>query len=714
MNDQAYSEAIETGDEDGRDPAIDVEKKLEAMASIVDGLERLATEQKSRRQTIEDRWIEDLQQYYGQYDHETEKKLREKNQSRLFANMTRPKCHSWEARLSDMLFPTDDKNWGIMPTPVPQLTDEAKKAAEAPDGAEQAKAAKGLIAEARDRAARMSEEIEDQLVEANYNSKCRVSIRDAVRIGSGIMKGPVAGNRTKRGWGYDPIQKVYVLQNNSDPRPAYHRTNPFDFFPDMSASTMAESEFEFERHSQNRKQLRAMAKMPGFSKQALRDLLNEGPQSEQPEYIGQLRAILRTGDTGNERRFTVWEYHGSLEPADVRIIIESMGAGQDSGTVDGLHVELDDIDELEETRLEIWFCQGKVLKIGLSSLETNDSLYSVYNFEKDDTCIFGRGVPRLARDSQSAVNAAWRMTLNNAGVSAGPQIVVDKETVEPQNGSYSFTPFKVWLKTGTVAPGNKPFEIFDIPNRSGDLMAIIDIAMKFIDDETNMPLIAQGDQSSEMTQTATGMSMLMNASNVVFRNAVKNWDDDLTTPTIQRAYDWNMQFSPNGDIKGDMNIEARGSSVLLVREMQAQNLMALAMNFADHPIFGGMTKHVELYREIYKVHMLKADQFVLTDDELKEEADKAAENPQPSPEEIELTGKIKMIEAEGGFRLQIAQMERDGKMMALAEGRNVSLEQIAAELEKVRMQMDSKERIIATEVAVQTANPDMGKGGGYI
>ncbi len=283
-----------------------------------------------------------------------------------------------------------------------------------------------------------------------------------------------------------------------------------------------------------------------------------------------------------------------------------MGAGQDSGTVDGLHVELDDIDELEETRLEIWFCQGKVLKIGLSSLETNDSLYSVYNFEKDDTCIFGRGVPRLARDSQSAVNAAWRMTLNNAGVSAGPQIVVDKETVEPQNGSYSFTPFKVWLKTGTVAPGNKPFEIFDIPNRSGDLMAIIDIAMKFIDDETNMPLIAQGDQSSEMTQTATGMSMLMNASNVVFRNAVKNWDDDLTTPTIQRAYDWNMQFSPNGDIKGDMNIEARGSSVLLVREMQAQNLMALAMNFADHPIFGGMTKHVELYREIYKVHMLKA------------------------------------------------------------------------------------------------------------
>ncbi len=102
------------------------------------------------------------------------------------------------------------------------------------------------------------------------------------------------------------------------------------------------------------------------------------------------------------------------------------------------------------------------------------------------------------------------------------------------------------------------------------------------------------------------------------------------------------------------------------------------------------------------------------DDELKEEADKAAENPQPSPEEIELTGKIKMIEAEGGFRLQIAQMERDGKMMALAEGRNVSLEQIAAELEKVRMQMDSKERIIATEVAVQTANPDMGKGGGYI
>ena len=43
------------------------------------------------------------------------------HRSTVFIGMTRQKTNSAEARLSDILLPTDDRNWGIQPTPDPKM-----------------------------------------------------------------------------------------------------------------------------------------------------------------------------------------------------------------------------------------------------------------------------------------------------------------------------------------------------------------------------------------------------------------------------------------------------------------------------------------------------------------------------------------------------------------------------------------------------------------
>jgi thioredoxin reductase len=48
------------------------------------------------------------------------------------------------------------------------------------------------------------------------------------------------------------------------------------------------------------------------------------------------------------------------------------------------------------------------------------------------------------------------------------------------------------------------------------------------------------------------MSLLYNASTVVLRRSVKFFDDHMTVPLINKFYEWNMQFNPREDIKGDM------------------------------------------------------------------------------------------------------------------------------------------------------------------
>lgn len=74
-----------------------------------------------KRQPVELRWLEDLRQFHGRYDPHIEQELREAESCQLFLNITKPKTQSFAARMMDMILPTDEKNWGLEPSPVPEI-----------------------------------------------------------------------------------------------------------------------------------------------------------------------------------------------------------------------------------------------------------------------------------------------------------------------------------------------------------------------------------------------------------------------------------------------------------------------------------------------------------------------------------------------------------------------------------------------------------------
>src|SRR4051812_30151911 len=103
----------------------------EAARVIVSGLDAKMRYCVSQRRPIEDRWMENLRAYHGVYEPGLQKRLIEAKQSTAFIHLTRHKTNGWAARISDLLFPTDNKNWGINPTPIPTLSAKAKEAAAA-------------------------------------------------------------------------------------------------------------------------------------------------------------------------------------------------------------------------------------------------------------------------------------------------------------------------------------------------------------------------------------------------------------------------------------------------------------------------------------------------------------------------------------------------------------------------------------------------------
>ena len=72
------------------------------------------------RRIAELRWIQNLRQYLGFYDPEIEKLLTP-NKSRAYPKITRIKCISTLARIMDLMFPGNERNWSIKASPSADL-----------------------------------------------------------------------------------------------------------------------------------------------------------------------------------------------------------------------------------------------------------------------------------------------------------------------------------------------------------------------------------------------------------------------------------------------------------------------------------------------------------------------------------------------------------------------------------------------------------------
>lgn len=731
----------------------------EAASGIIDRLTGLADEAVQKRTPIEERWLEDERAYHGKYDEVTEKNLRNAtaSKSRAIINLTQPKTNAWSARLGDLLFPADDRNWGINPTPVPELVNEADEMqaqAEAQDAmaeqlveehnrrgetgeaqdvtllpaaaaageraqalrAEEAKRRK-VMDTAKQRSEAMQREMDDQLTESLYPKRSRDVIDDACRLGVGILKGPLFANRPRRKW-VQVEGNVFRLQGPTDDRPEFRRVNPWSFFPDPNGTEMDDVEYTFERHLPNRSKLRKMAKELGFNKEAVRELLREGPgygTNRNLDHLTHLRSITNEGEaiTG---RYVVWEYHGVLEKEDICILLHGAGRADDAEAFE------QNYDELDELKVVIYFCDGHLLKLSEAYvLDSNEPLYSVFSFLKSEASVLGSiGVPAMMRDPARALSAVWRMMLDNAALSVGPQVVIDKNMVEPEDGSWKLTGRKVWKRTGQdINTQNKPFDSFDIPNNQAELAGIIELALRFVDDVTSLPLIAQGEQASHVTQTANGMAMLFNSANVIFRRVVKNWDDDLTTPAVRRLFDWNMQFNPKDAIKGDMQVEARGTSVLLVREVQSQNLMAITTTWSSHPILGPALKAYDSMRMTLQSLSINPDDVLVPREEYEKKLLAMAEGQAESPELIRAQATVEAAKIGAAARteaaqvdLQVAHLRYEVEVMKLRQTGEITAAQMTAMLDQKRLELGSQERMKAVDIAVEERRAERARAEG--
>ena len=666
-------------------------------------LNRLASEQVAKRNQIEQRWLEDIRQYHGEYDVQEQALLSKQKGSEVFVNITRNKTNAAEARLQDMLFPTDDRNFGLYATPVPELDYLSQQQPETPEEQTPIQMAREIKSGATEAALAMQEVIDDQLLESRYHIKARDIIHDACQLGTAIMKGPIIIGRTKKRWDVLP-DGMSVLQIVEALEPTIERVDPWDFYPDMSAKSISEAEFIFERRRLSKKQLREMANLPGVLRSQLKEIVrSEAKQTHiAKDFTDDIRNITGINTVGEGNRYEIWEYHGPISKSELSDALRMS---------DEALVEDQDIDELDdEIEATVFFSGNNVIKVSLNPMDSNERPFAVFNWEKDESSIFGFGVPCLMRSAQKVINASWRMMMDNAGLSVADQLVINKELLYPADGSWDMTPKKIWYLRDKTRSVQEAFSSFSTPSHQMELANIFTMARQLADEETNLPLIAQGEMGPHITKTSSGMAMLMNSSNIVLRKAVKNWDDDITRPLITRFYDWNMQFNDKPEIKGDFSIEARGSGALLVREKQQENLMIYSNLSMSIPEFNKRRDWAELDREIAKSLELPYDQITLGDEEIAElealQMEMSSTQVDPAQQKMQMEAQIKQIDMQlQQQRLQLdaqkAAVEADMDRAELAQDSALQQAKLAQVERLEMMKLEAQERLKLAELQLK-------------
>lgn len=592
---------------------------------------------KAYRRPKELQWLEDLRAYKGVYDPDVRI---DPDNSHVYPKLTRSKVNIVLSRLHEMLFPDQDRNWELAPTPEPviqaalvfqiaqQITqpppiDEATGQVQIdpqtgfpmqpiPPTREQLNEA--IKDFAKQTAALMQSEIDDQLTEMDYPEVAKKVLRSGLLYGTGILAGPLVNRRQKCRWQPDDQTNTYIEKIEDQDVPYMEFTRIWDWYPDMTVAEFSQAQGFWQRSILTKHDLRKLMKRPDFDKDIIRRYLQERPDGDYvPEpFEVDLQALevdAATQSSSEAGGTTIFSSDTTTTQSSYRQHGKRYEAIQYWGYVDGsdlaacgiLNPDGSEIDVDLEYAANVWLIGKAPVKVMLYDGALTH--YKVFYYEKDETSIFGEGLARVMRHSQIAISSAARMMLDNAACVAGPQVEVNWQLMHEGTDLNSFYPRKIWYRDGRGIEAQYPaVRVYNINSHIEELGKISDIFMNFADQETCLPTWMIGDKvNNENSKQTSGRQAEILVS---IKDVVKNFDT-FTEQVMRDLYSWNMEFNPREDIKGDFQCNPRGVSSLVIKEIRMAALANLknTMQPDDWPYI----PRREFLAETLKAHDIKIE-----------------------------------------------------------------------------------------------------------
>jgi hypothetical protein len=629
----------------------DASKESLIVSPLVNHVLDLFSKSETARRFDEDRWIRAYRNYRGLYGPDVQ--FTEAEKSRVFVKVTKTKVLAAYGQIIDVLFANNSFPLSVEPTILPEgvvedvhfdlnekkvrdaspnfspygyrgdgkdlppgatykdLTDRLGPLTEELSGIQNLNEGPGVApsavtySPAMVAAKKMEKKIHDQLEESNATKQLRSAAFELALFGTGIMKGPFAVDKEYANWddegNYDPTIKTV---------PQSSHVSVWNAYTDPDAINMDESQFFIERHKLSRSQLRTLKKRPMFRANVIEDVIDMGENYVKKYWEDDLSDYQT--DTG-VNRFEVLEYWGIVD----REMLEDNNVQ--------MPTEFKDMDQLQAN---IWLCNGRIIRLVLNPFKPTKIPYYVVPYELNPYSMFGVGVAENMDDTQTLMNGFMRMAVDNAVLSGNLVFEVDETNLVPGQ-DMSIFPGKVFRRQGG-APGQAIFGT-KFPNVSQENLQLFDKARILADESTGLPSFSHGQTGvTGVGRTASGISMLMNAAAGGIKTVIKNIDDYLLRPLGEAFFSFNMQFDFDKDIKGDLEVKARGTESLMANEVRSQRLMQF-LQIVNNPTLAPFAKYTYIIREIAKSMDLDPDKVTNSIEEAARQAALIQQNQPPVP-----------------------------------------------------------------------------------
>jgi len=443
-------------------------------------------------------------------------------------------------------------------------------------------------------AKKMEKKIHDQLSESNASKHLRSVAFEMALFGTGVMKGPFGTNKEYPNWDddgkYNPLIRTV---------PELSSVSIWNFYWDSDANNTDDCQYVIERHKLNRSQMRALKRRPFFRANVIDQVIEEGESYVKKYWEDDLKDF--SPNFGIER-FEVLEYWGTV---DIDMLIEN-----------DINIP-SDLEGEGELQANIWYCNNKIIRFVLNPFKPSKIPYYAVPYELNPYSLAGVGIGENMDDTQTLMNGFMRMAVDNAVLSGNLVFEIDETNLVPGQ-DLSVHPGKVFRRQGG-APGQSLFGT-KFPNVSQENMQLFDKARQLSDESTGLPSFSHGQTGvSGVGRTASGISMLMNAASGGVKTVIKNIDDYLLGPIGKAYFNFNMQFDYDKEIKGDLEVNARGTESLMANEVRSQRLMQF-LQIASQPSLAPFAKFPYIIREIAKSMELDPDKVTNNMDEAMRQA----------------------------------------------------------------------------------------------
>src|SRR6267378_2701196 len=370
----------------------------------------------------------------------------------------------------------------------------------------------------------MEEILSYQLEEGEAKTVLGNGVNAICTYGTGFIFGPFVKKK-----GYTEVEQALEegISKLKESRfeydcPYYEHARTMDVYPDPEAEDVRLGLGVYWASRKQPEFIKALKGQPGYSDAAIDRAVQEKVSSYTDQGSDRTDAARM-----NLYRYTkegrVWfvRYFGMVKRQELDNWKKEAGTQDDEG---GASTDQD--DDAERVEAVVIMAGGQVIKAQENPYKERKRPVRRCVYEDVEHEMWGVGIGKNNDPTQRVINAAFRLFIEGKAYALLKMCSIDRSKFEVTEDFKVFPGKRYMMKPGLTPEERKEAIIWhDTPDVTEGWESLIALADKFSDDDTGITKYAQGTDSTHLNDTATGISMIMNAGSLPLKEVLGNIDE---------------------------------------------------------------------------------------------------------------------------------------------------------------------------------------------